>query len=58
MPKIGGNRMDPIVQMALVLIGLTIIFRVRHIIRKSRLGNKKETIKAKLEELRKKRDEE
>jgi hypothetical protein len=51
--------MDPVVQLALVLIGLTVIFRIRHTIRKSRMGRSKgERIHTKLEELRKKRDEE
>jgi hypothetical protein len=50
--------MDPVVQLAIVLIVLTIIFRIRYTIRKSRLRNKGEQINAKLEALRKKRDEE
>jgi hypothetical protein len=50
--------MDPVIQIALVLIGLTVFFRIRHAFRKSRMGNKAERINAKLEELRKKRDEE
>jgi hypothetical protein len=50
--------MDPVIQIALVLIGLTLYFRIRHAFRKSRMGNKAERINAKLEELRKKRDEE
>jgi hypothetical protein len=59
MLKNGGKTMDPVVQLALVLIGLTVIFRIRHTIRKSRMGkNKGERINTKLEELRKKRDEE
>ncbi|MEX2460127.1 MAG: hypothetical protein WD469_02290 [Paenibacillaceae bacterium] len=50
--------MDPVVQIALVLIGLMVFLRIRHSIRKSRMGDKAERISAKLEELRKKRDEE
>jgi hypothetical protein len=50
--------MDPIVKLALVLIALSVILRIRHIFRKSRMKDKSESIKVKLEELRKKRDEE
>lgn len=50
--------MDPVVKVAIALIGLTVFFRLRHAFRKSRMGNKEELIRAKLEKLRKKRDEE
>lgn len=50
--------MDPVVILAFVLIGIMLIFRLRHAFRKSQMGNKAELINTKLEELRKKRDEE
>jgi hypothetical protein len=50
--------MDPVVKIAIALIGVTVIFRLRHAFRKSQMGNKADRISAKLEELRKKRDEE
>jgi hypothetical protein len=50
--------MDPVVKFALVLIGLSIILRIRHIFRKTRMKDKRQYIHTKLEELRKKRDEE
>jgi hypothetical protein len=50
--------MDPVIQIAIALIGLTVFFRLRHSFRKSRMGDKAERINAKLEELRRKRDEE
>jgi hypothetical protein len=50
--------MDPVVQLALILIGVSVILRIRHIFRKSRMKDKSEYINAKLAELRKKRDEE
>jgi len=51
--------MDPVVQLALIAIVLTIVFRLLYTLRKvRRKGRNGNDIQRKLEELRKKRDEE
>ncbi len=50
--------MDPVVQIVLALIAITVFYRIRLAFRKAKMGNKAERINAKLAELRKKRDEE
>jgi len=50
--------MDPVVQLGLIAIVLTVIFRLVYTSRKMKLKNKSNEIQDKLEELRKKRDEE
>ncbi|WP_155699954.1 hypothetical protein [Paenibacillus psychroresistens] len=50
--------MDPVVKVVIAIIGLSVFMRLRHSFRKSRMGDKAERINTKLEELRRKRDEE
>ncbi|MDB5053952.1 MAG: hypothetical protein JWM44_2002 [Bacilli bacterium] len=49
---------DPVVQLAIIAIIITVIFRLRYTIRKAKMRDDKNAIASKLEELRKKRDEE